>query len=74
MLKFGFLSLSKMLNKNTYYKYGKMSATELKMGNGEGTKKKQKMEISQEKLWKVNGQTFHIEGRDMWLGNVTEDV
>lgn len=40
MLKFRFLSSSKMLNKNTYHKCGKILATELKMGNGEGTKKK----------------------------------
>lgn len=31
-----------MLNNNTYYKYGKMLATEVKMGNREGTKKKRK--------------------------------
>lgn len=29
-----------MLNKNTYRKRGKMLVTEVKMGNGEGTKKK----------------------------------
>lgn len=40
MLKFRFLSSSKMLNKNTYHKRGNILATEVKTGNGEGTKKK----------------------------------